>query len=45
VEETLAALPKSAPRTLDEVVAVDQEARRVAMEFLLKRQNSGNLYA
>mgnify|MGYP006441343885 FL=1 len=45
VEETLAALPKSAPRTLEEVVAVDQEARRVAMEFLLKRQNSGNLYA
>jgi 1-deoxy-D-xylulose-5-phosphate reductoisomerase len=45
VEETLATVPGSTPRSLEDVMAVDNEARRIAGENLLKRQNSGSLSA
>jgi 1-deoxy-D-xylulose-5-phosphate reductoisomerase len=41
VEETLAHMPQSAPGSLDDVVAIDQETRRVATEFQSKREKTG----
>jgi 1-deoxy-D-xylulose-5-phosphate reductoisomerase len=43
VEDTLAAVPGSSPQSLEDVMAVDSHARRIANENLLKRQNSGDL--
>jgi 1-deoxy-D-xylulose-5-phosphate reductoisomerase len=45
VEDTLAAVSGSTPQSLEDVMAVDKEARRIAGKNLLKRQNSGNLSA
>ena len=45
VEETLSHIPQSTPATLEDVMAIDTMARRIAGEYLQKRADSRGVSA